>query len=231
MPVIDVTNVSQTFGQGTSAVTVLKHVSFTADTGSLTLIVGPSGAGKSTLLTIIGGLLTPTSGQVTLAGVDLNNANKQAREQLRLNQIGFVLQQYHLLPFLTVADQFALVERVKRHGNLSQAALQTLLKELDIADLTKKYPNELSGGQQQRVAIARALYPDPAIVLADEPTAALDSARVQAVGTLLASLAHERGKTVVAVTHDARLAHFADATFGILDGHLTQQGDPTVIGA
>lgn len=231
MSVIDVTNVSQTFGQGTSAVTVLNEVSFSADAGSLTLIVGPSGAGKSTLLTIIGGLLTPTSGEVTLAGVDLNTANKRAREQLRLNQIGFVLQQYHLLPFLMVADQFALVDRVRRTGNLSQPALQTLLKELDIADLTKKYPAELSGGQQQRVAIARALYPDPAIVLADEPTAALDSVRVQAVGTLLASLAHDRGKTVVAVTHDARLAQYADATYAILDGHLTKQGDPAVIGA
>ncbi|MCI1894437.1 MAG: ABC transporter ATP-binding protein [Lactobacillus sp.] len=222
MPALAVEQVNQIFGQGTARVQVLHDVNFAAESGQLTLIVGPSGSGKTTLLTIAGGLLTPTSGQVQVAGESYQQRSPKEKEQLRLNQIGFVLQAYHLLPYLMVADQFKLVDRIRPQGNLAPAALTQLLTELGIAELLNKFPNELSGGQQQRVAIARALYPDPAIVLADEPTAALDSPRVQAVGQMLHDLAHNRKKAIVVVTHDERLLGFADAVYKMEDGRLTQ---------
>lgn len=222
MPALAVEQVNQIFGQGTARVQVLHDVNFVAESGQLTLIVGPSGSGKTTLLTIAGGLLTPTSGQVQVAGESYQQRSSKEKEQLRLNQIGFVLQAYHLLPYLTVADQFKLVDRIRPQGNLAPAALTQLLTELGIAELLNKFPNELSGGQQQRVAIARALYPDPEIVLADEPTAALDSPRVQVVGQMLHDLAHNRKKAIVVVTHDERLLGFADAVYKMEDGRLTQ---------
>lgn len=222
MPALAVEQVNQIFGQGTARVQVLHDVNFAAESGQLTLIVGPSGSGKTTLLTIAGGLLTPTSGQVQVAGESYQQRSPKEKEQLRLNQIGFVLQAYHLLPYLTVADQFKLVDRIRPQGNLAPAALTQLLTELGIAELLNKFPNELSGGQQQRVAIARALYPDPEIVLADEPTAALDSPRVQVVGQMLHDLAHNRKKAIVVVTHDERLLGFADAVYKMEDGRLTQ---------
>ncbi len=222
MPALAVEQVNQIFGQGTARVQVLHDVNFAAESGQLTLIVGPSSSGKTTLLTIAGGLLTPTSGQVQVAGESYQQRSPKEKEQLRLNQIGFVLQAYHLLPYLMVADQFKLVDRIRPQGNLAPAALTQLLTELGIAELLNKFPNELSGGQQQRVAIARALYPDPAIVLADEPTAALDSPRVQAVGQMLHDLAHNRKKAIVVVTHDERLLGFADAVYKMEDGRLTQ---------
>lgn len=222
MPALAVEQVNQIFGQGTARVQVLHDVNFAAVAGQLTLIVGPSGSGKTTLLTIAGGLLTPTSGQVQVAGESYQQRSAKEKEQLRLNQIGFVLQAYHLLPYLTVADQFKLVDRIRPQGNLAPAALTQLLTELGIAELLNKFPNELSGGQQQRVAIARALYPDPEIVLADEPTAALDRSRVQVVGQMLHDLAHNRKKAIVVVTHDERLLGFADAVYKMEDGRLAQ---------
>lgn len=222
MLALAVEQVNQIFGQGTARVQVLHDVNFAAVAGQLTLIVGPSGSGKTTLLTIAGGLLTPTSGQVQVAGESYQQRSAKEKEQLRLNQIGFVLQAYHLLPYLTVADQFKLVDRIRPQGNLAPAALTQLLTELGIAELLNKFPNELSGGQQQRVAIARALYPDPEIVLADEPTAALDRSRVQVVGQMLHDLAHNRKKAIVVVTHDERLLGFADAVYKMEDGRLAQ---------
>jgi putative ABC transport system ATP-binding protein len=174
-------------------------------------------------LTIAGGLRTPTSGKVKVNGHDYQDSSRKALEKLRLNEIGFVLQNYHLLPFLTVKDQFKLVDKVKKDHNLSQAELNDLLTQLGVEDLVDKYPTELSGGQQQRVAIARALYPDPSIILADEPTAALDSSRVKEVGKMFARLAHEHNKAVVIVTHDMRLKDYADQMFKINDGVLSAE--------
>lgn len=218
-----VKNVNQIFGTGTAQVHVLHDVNFAAESGTLSLITGPSGSGKTTLLAIAGGLLTPTSGTVTVNGIDYSTRSKKQRDALRLDEIGFVLQQYHLLPYLTVADQFTLVDKVKPKGNLSQTQLAEVLAALGIRSLLNKYPGELSGGQQQRVAIARALYPNPTIILADEPTAALDSPRVKVVGELFKSLATEHNKAVVIVTHDSRLMAFADHLYEIRDGVLTKQ--------
>lgn len=226
MPAIQLTNVNKFFGHDAARVHVLSEINFTASAGKMVLILGPSGSGKSTLLTIAGGLQTPTSGTVTVAGKALTTMTKKQRDQLRLTQIGFILQAYNLVPYLTVAEQFALVDRVKRTGNLNSAQLTQLLADLGIAELQHKYPVELSGGQQQRVAIARALYPDPAIVLADEPTAALDSPRVVKVGQLLATLAREYHKAVIVVTHDLRLRDFADEIYHLEDGRLTKEETP-----
>ena len=221
MTAISLTGVSQVFGKGTAKVQALTDVNFEAEAGTMTLVMGPSGSGKSTFLTIAGGLLTPTSGEVTVDGTTYSDRTKKERDALRLDAIGFVLQAYHLLPYLTVADQFKLVDKVKPEGNLSKDDLDRILDTLGIEDLVNKYPDELSGGQQQRVAIARALYPDPAIILADEPTAALDSERVAVVGQLLKSLAVDHNKAVMVVTHDVRLVDFADRMYEIRDGQMT----------
>lgn len=223
MAVIKLTNISKTFGEGIGRVQVLNNINFQADRGELSLILGPSGSGKSTFLTIAGGLQTPTSGTVTVEGKHLGKLTSKERDQLRLNKIGFVLQSYNLLPYLNVADQFALVRKVKKTGNLSTAEFQRLLTELGIADLRNHFPDEMSGGQNQRVAIARALYPDPEIVLADEPTAALDSNRVKVVGSLLKQMARNHDKAIVVVTHDLRLREFADHIYQLMDGKMVQE--------
>lgn len=221
MAVLSIKHVNQVFGTGTARVQVLHDISFEAEPGTLSLIMGPSGSGKSTLLTIAGGLLTPTSGSVSLAGEPYSERARQERNRLRLNEIGFVLQAYHLLPYLTVADQFKLVDHIKPKTHLTSAELASLLGTLGIGDLLNKYPGELSGGQQQRVAIARALYPEPAVILADEPTAALDGERVATVGRLFRQLAVERNKAVVIVTHDTRLMTVADNVYQLQDGVLS----------
>lgn len=223
MTAINLTNIDKFFGSGVSRVEVLKGINFTADLGELSLILGPSGSGKSTLLTIMGGLQTPDRGEVLIDQQNLAELSPKQRDQLRLNKIGFVLQSYNLLPYLNVRDQFRLVDRVKRQGNLSQDELDHLLKELGIDRLLGQYPGELSGGQNQRVAIARALYTDPQIILADEPTAALDSNRVKVVGQLLKQMARDHHKAVIVVTHDLRLREFADHIYQLMDGQLTRE--------
>lgn len=221
MNLIELKQVSKVYGHGVSQVQALKEVNFAAAPGELNLVIGPSGSGKSTFLTIAGGLQTPTSGQVLIDGQDPAQLTAQQRDHLRLTRLGFILQAYNLLPYLTVHQQFELVDRVKK-DHLTPAALQTLLTELGIDRLQAKYPDQLSGGQNQRVAIARALYANPAIVLADEPTAALDSQRVQVVGQLFKTLAVKHHKAVVIVTHDQRLLAFADHCYQIEDGQMTQ---------
>lgn len=222
MTAIELKNINKDYGTGISKVQVLSDVSFKAHSGELSLVLGPSGSGKSTFLTIAGGLQRPTSGQVLIDGQDINRFSEKQRDEIRLNQIGFVLQSYNLLSYLSVADQFALVDRVHK-GNLSPDRLEKLLQELGIDQLVNKFPDELSGGQNQRVAIARALYTDPAIILADEPTAALDSERVKVLGRLMKEMAKQYDKAVVVVTHDLRLKDFADRIYQIMDGKMTEQ--------
>lgn len=222
MTAIELKNINKDYGTSISKVQVLSDVSFKAHSGELSLVLGPSGSGKSTFLTIAGGLQRPTSGQVLIDGQDINRFSEKQRDEIRLNQIGFVLQSYNLLSYLSVADQFALVDRVHK-GNLSPDRLEKLLQELGIDQLVNKFPDELSGGQNQRVAIARALYTDPAIILADEPTAALDSERVKVVGRLMKEMAKQYDKAVVVVTHDLRLKDFADRIYQIMDGKMTEQ--------
>ena len=222
MTAIELRNVEKYYGQGIARVHVLSDVNFKAELGKLNLVIGPSGSGKSTFLTIAGGLQQPSEGQVLIDGQEISALSGKQRDRLRLDKIGFVLQSYNLLPYLTVGDQFALVDRM-RHGNLSKGELGDLLKDLGIEKLSHKYPGELSGGQNQRVAIARALYTDPQIILADEPTAALDSDRVKVVGQLFSDLAVKHNKAVVVVTHDLRLREFADQVYTIVDGQMAKE--------
>lgn len=221
MSVIELKNISKSYGQGSAKVDALKDVNFEAKEGEVVLIEGPSGAGKSTFLTIAGALQKPTSGEVFIGGKDVTNYSPKQADALRLDKIGFVLQAYNLVPYLTVKEQFILVDKVKKIGNMSKERLDNLLNELGIMQLINKYPKELSGGQQQRVAIARALYADPAIILADEPTASLDSEKVEEVGKLFKSLAKQKEKAIILVTHDLRLNKYSDKIYEMLDGRLS----------
>lgn len=219
---VELKHVNKVFGKGVNTVQALTDINFRANSGEMSLVLGPSGSGKSTFLTIAGGLQRPSSGQVSVDGQDISKYSSRQRDRLRLNKIGFILQNYEMLPYLTVRDQFKLVRQVSDQ-TLDEDALDQLLQELGIANLIDQYPNQLSGGQNQRAAIARALYQRPAIVLADEPTAALDSSRVRVVGQLFADLAHQRNEAVVVVTHDERLRDFADHIYQIVDGKMSQE--------
>ena len=197
-----------------------ENINFEAESGQLILVVGPSGSGKTTFLTIAGGLQTPTNGDVKINDSTINSLSKKQQTKLRLEKIGFILQSYNLVPFLTVEEQFKFVDKLKKQ-NLTEQKLHELLSDLGLLELLKKYPNQLSGGQKQRVAIARALYTDPDYILADEPTAALDTDRSMKVIELLRDLAHKRNKIIIVVTHDLRLKDMADKVYQIIDGKMT----------
>lgn len=223
MAVIELKDIKKTYGKGSAQVEALKDVNFEANKGEVVLIMGPSGAGKSTFLTIAGSLQKPTSGQVLINGQDITQFSAKQSNSLRLNEIGFVLQAYNLVPYLTVKEQFVLVDKVKKSNNLSKEELTKLLQDLGVTELINKYPGELSGGQQQRVAIARALYANPAILLADEPTASLDTENVEEVGKLFKQLAKEHNKAIMLVTHDPRLEKYADHIYEMMDGQMTKK--------
>lgn len=213
-------SVTKIFGEGSSKYVALENINFEAESGQLILVVGPSGSGKTTFLTIAGGLQTPTNGDVKINDSTINSLSKKQQTKLRLEKIGFILQSYNLVPFLTVEEQFKFVDKLKKQ-NLTEQKLHELLSDLGLLELLKKYPNQLSGGQKQRVAIARALYTDPDYILADEPTAALDTDRSMKVIELLRDLAHKRNKIIIVVTHDLRLKDMADKVYQIIDGKMT----------
>lgn len=213
-------SVTKIFGEGGSKYVALENINFEAESGQLILVVGPSGSGKTTFLTIAGGLQSPTNGDVKINDSTINSLSKKQQTKLRLEKIGFILQSYNLVPFLTVEEQFKFVDKLKKQ-NLTEQKLHELLSDLGLLELLKKYPNQLSGGQKQRVAIARALYTDPDYILADEPTAALDTDRSMKVIELLRDLAHKRNKIIIVVTHDFRLKEMADKVYQIIDGKMT----------
>ena len=223
MAIIELKNVQKVYGTEAAQVVALKNINFKANLGEVVLIMGPSGAGKSTFLTIAGSLQKPTTGEVIVDGQNIARISAKASDHLRLTQLGFVLQAYNLVPFLKIREQFELVNKVKKRGNISQEKLQELLKQLGISSLLDKYPSELSGGQQQRAAIARALYANPQILLADEPTASLDSENVSEVGKLFKKLAKNYNKAVLLVTHDPRLKQYADHIYEMMDGKIKQE--------
>lgn len=221
MSVLELINSQKTFGSGNTKVEALKPANFQAEKGELIALIGPSGSGKSTFLTIAGGLQTPTDGEVFINGNDITKLNEKQRASIRLKEIGFVLQTSNLVPFLTVRKQMTLLDRVKS-DNLTQEESEKLFETLGITDFMNKLPSDLSGGQRQRVAIAKALYTDPSIILADEPTASLDSDRAFEVMQLLREATTERGKTTIVVTHDTRLIDYCDKVYNIVDGELSQ---------
>ncbi|CAD2073767.1 ABC transporter ATP-binding protein [Phocicoccus pinnipedialis] len=219
MSVLELKNVNKTFGKGHKKVEALKSTSFTAEKGEVIAIIGPSGSGKSTFLTIVGGLLSPSEGNVIINGSSLTDLSEKKRSKVRLNEIGFVLQASNLIPFLTVEKQFKLLDKVKKN-NMTPEELKVLYEDLGIEDLKNKYPSDLSGGEKQRVAIAKALYSNPSLILADEPTASLDSDRAFEVMALLRNETKNKNTTTIVVTHDTRLIGYCDRVFKMNDGEL-----------
>ena len=213
-------NISKTFQDGSQTITALKPTNFSIEEGEFVAIIGPSGSGKSTFLTLAGGLQTPTTGRVLINQSDYSDLPEKKRAQLRYKDIGFVLQASNLIPFLTVEKQLTLVDKVNKKADPNKH--QELLADLGVAHLKNKFPKDLSGGERQRVAIARALYNDPALILADEPTASLDSNRSFEVVELLAKEAKERNKSIIMVTHDQRMIEKCDKVYEMKDGVLTQ---------
>ncbi len=223
---IELKGVSKQFRQGSETIEAVKPTDFSAEAGEFIAIVGPSGSGKSTFLTIIGGLQTPTEGRVKIAGEDITEASKSELSKLRFKHLGFILQASSLVPSLQVQDQLVLHDRVKgKRPDFSRR--DGLLETLGISRLAKKYPAQLSGGERQRVAIASALYHDPKVVLADEPTAALDTERATETVKLLRDLTHGEQRTTIMVTHDMRLTKYCDCVYRMEDGQLTKLENPT----
>ena len=221
MAVLQLNKVKKTFGSGHQQVDALKETNFTADKGELIAVIGPSGSGKSTFLTIAGGLQNPSSGEIIINNQNLSDLNEKKRSKIRLKEIGFILQASNLVPFLTVENQMELLNKVKKN-NMTKEELENLYNNLGIADLRKKYPADLSGGERQRVAIAKALYSKPSILLADEPTASLDSDRAYEVMELLKKETKNNNTTTIVVTHDIRLIEYCDKVYKMTDGVLKE---------
>ncbi len=221
-PVLELTNISKRFGEGEARVDALSAVSLRVVRGELVALIGPSGSGKSTLVSIAGALLTPSEGRLYLNGEDITDSPGQQRARLRLREIGFIFQGSNLISYLTGREQLLFIADLigLPNGDARRQAYR-LLDELGMARRADHYPEELSGGERQRIAIARALMNDPALILADEPTASLDSRRGRAVVELLAREVHERDKAAVLVTHDERLLDLCDRVVHIADGRLT----------
>lgn len=223
MKAIELKNVKKSFKDGDETIEALKETNFSVDKGEFVAIIGPSGSGKSTLLTIAGGLQSPSSGEIWINGRALNEKKEKARAKVRFEEIGFILQASNLVPFLTVKKQLQLVDKVNK-AKENRAGLD-LLKRLGLKKLVDKYPEELSGGERQRVAIVRALYNDPTIILADEPTASLDTEKAYEVVKILAKEAKEKNKATIMVTHDLRLVDYCDKVYLMEDGRLNEKVD------
>lgn len=224
MPVVRTDALTKTYGAAKQPVRALTQVSLTIEDGEFVAIMGPSGSGKSTFLYLMGGLERPTSGHVYLHEQDLNVLNDEALSRLRRTQMGFVFQFYNLIPILTARENVAMpliLDGVPRADALERA--DTALASVGIADRATHRPAELSGGQQQRVALARALVIDPALILGDEPTGNLDSRAGDEVVQLLRRAADEWNRTVVIVTHDPRIAAYADRIIFLKDGQMVDE--------
>jgi putative ABC transport system ATP-binding protein len=220
---LELRQVSKIYGSGPNEVRALRGVDLTVERGELVAIMGPSGSGKSTLLTIAGSLEEPTSGEVLVDGVDLTDVSRSDRARMRRRSIGYVFQDFNLLPGLTAIENAALP--LELDGVRTKAARATglqAMEALDVADHADRYPDELSGGERQRVAIARAIVGERGLLLADEPTGALDSVNGEAVMRLL-RVATKRGIAGVVVTHEAQLASWADRVVFLRDGQIVDQ--------
>ena len=223
MNVLEFKNVTKSYRDGNKEIEALKETSFKIEEGQFIAIIGPSGSGKSTFLTLAGGLQTPSKGQIIINGKDYTNLAEKERAKLRFNDIGFVLQASNLVPFLTAKQQLELVDRINNKRKKTLQDQKSLFKELGIDHLENKLPKDLSGGERQRLAIARALYNNPAIILADEPTASLDSDRAFEVVDLLSKECKEKNKSIIMVTHDNRMIEKCDHGYRMKDGILTKE--------
>ncbi|WP_454968658.1 ABC transporter ATP-binding protein [Gemella sanguinis] len=223
MNVLEFKNVTKSYQDGKNEIEALKETNFKIEEGQFIAIIGPSGSGKSTFLTLAGGLQTPSKGQIIINGKDYTNLSEKERAKLRFNDIGFVLQASNLVPFLTAKQQLELVDRINKKNKQTIQDKHSLFKELGIDHLENKLPKDLSGGERQRLAIARALYNNPAIILADEPTASLDSDRAFEVVELLSKECREKNKSIIMVTHDNRMIEKCDHVYRMKDGILTKE--------
>ncbi|MEQ1576785.1 MAG: ABC transporter ATP-binding protein [Hyphomicrobium sp.] len=220
-PVLIAENVVKELGKGAGKVMALKGVSLTLMPGELTLLMGPSGSGKTTLLSILGCILTPTSGTITLDGQATTGMSPDALAKLRRQHIGFIFQSYNLFPTLNALENVRIaLDVLGQKGYPAAARAEEVLREVGLGNRLQNYPGNLSGGEQQRVAVARAIAASPSVVLADEPTAALDSVNGHAVMALLARIAREQNRCVLAVTHDPRTLGYADRVVRIEDGRI-----------
>lgn len=217
--VLELKEATKSFGEGNTKVDALKKTNFAVERGQLVAIIGPSGSGKSTFLTVAGGLQTPTEGDVIINGNALGKLSEKQRSKIRLQEIGFILQASNLVPFLSVDEQLELLNKVKKQ-NMSREEQMQLYQDLGIEKLRKKYPSDLSGGERQRVAIAKALFANPSIILADEPTASLDSGRAFEVMELLRGETQSKQTATIVVTHDTRLIRYFDSVYEMTDGVL-----------
>ncbi len=224
MTLIHTENLTRVYGSGETAVVALDHVNLTVEEGQFVAVMGPSGCGKSTLLHLIGGLDRPTEGRVVLNGYDLGRLSDDALTALRRRKIGFVFQFFNLIPVLTALENAALpllLDGVKAEAARRRAA--EWLDRMGLGDRLHHRPDQLSAGQQQRVAIARALVTEPALILADEPTGNLDSRAGDEIAALLRRIVSEWGRTVLLVTHDPRIAAYADRIIFLKDGRIVDE--------
>lgn len=222
MNAVEIRDIVKEFPAGERPVRVLHGVSCNIPIGKLSMLVGPSGCGKTTLISIVSGILSSTSGDVHVLGEPLTNMRDSDKVKFRRKRIGFIFQQYNLLPALTAAENAAIA--LTADGMAAADALpkaRAVLEKIGMKGHTEKFPRQLSGGQQQRVAIARALVHNPELIVCDEPTAALDASTGQQVMQILRDVADESNRAVLVVTHDNRIYHFADRIITMSDGQIT----------
>lgn len=220
---LEVKDLVKTFALDGTTINAVDHVSFQVKSGEFVALVGPSGSGKTTMLSILAALLSPTSGQVLIDGQDLAQMNEKRRVKLRREKIGFTFQANNLIPFLTAQENVDFMLRLNGQANKAgRVRSAEILSRLGLNDRLHNLPAQLSGGQQQRVAIARALIHNPAVVLADEPTASLDTERAYQVVETFAHLIHENNRAGIIVTHDLRLCQYVDRVLQMQDGKLVR---------
>lgn len=224
MPLIQTENLTKVYGKGEAAVVALDHVTMSVNPGEFVAVMGPSGCGKSTLLHLLGGLDRPTEGSVTIDGKSLSSLSDNALTQIRRRKIGFVFQFFNLIPILNAIENAALplVLDGKNNGESKRKATEWLEK-VGLGSRLNNRPDQLSAGQQQRVAISRALVTDPMLILADEPTGNLDSRASDEIAGVLQQVAKEWGRAVLMVTHDPRIAAYADRIIFLKDGKIVNE--------
>jgi putative ABC transport system ATP-binding protein len=228
---LETNQVTKIYGEGDTAVTAVDQASFNVADGEFVAVVGPSGSGKTTMLAMLATLLTPTNGSITIGGQNLEKMKSRQRTKFRRQNIGFTFQANNLVPFLTALENVELMLRLNKafDKNARQRA-KDLLDRLGLSHRLNNLPNQLSGGEQQRVAIARAMVHEPSLVLADEPTASLDTQRAFQVVETFASLIHEQNRAGIMVTHDLRMVTYVDKLISMVDGRIDQiTDDRTVI--